>query len=367
MFSHVEYNAGLQPGDKFLISSMIAADAYHAVPISAVKAGKVITKFADTYMHGIVERVNPYRDYATSIAIEPGTVVAGKQIGAKVFISFTDNVGLQKSLTPSYLAPGSNEPVEMRLVELKSDYWIDYAYSTGSIEQSEREYYKTLPNNIDRLYPNGGAVANALKYWTLNGQNIVGQANAFNPSDSIGTDTSESVKKGKRVAKTRAGMRRRNTVSTSDRPSYSIQSSWVFPLLAVPVPNINTRGLWWLSERLEYNDGLPQRPLVLDADAFMPQPIITGFKILNVSAQPGLASATIVETSLRSGDVRISALPLTAFAEFAERGRTVAADVSTAQALTPQDYRVITSQADDVILYIMHEDAILYIREDAIK
>jgi hypothetical protein len=266
------------------------------------------------------------------------------------------------------MAPGSNQPVETRPVELKSDYWIDYAYSTGSIEQSEREYYKTFPNNIDRLYPNGGAVADALKYWTLNGQNVVGQASPFDSdSDFVGTDTSESVKAGKKVAKTRAGMRRRNTVSTSDRPSYSIQASWLFPLVTVPVPNINTRGLWWLSERLEYNDGVPQRPLVLDADAFMPQPVITGFKILNVSAQPGLASATIVETSLRSGDVRISALPLTAFAEFAERGRTIAADVSTAQALTPQDYRVITSQADDVILYIMHEDAILYIREDAIK
>jgi hypothetical protein len=149
-WSHIEYNAGLQPGDKFLISSMINASAYHAVPIDSVKAGKVITKFADTYFHGSVERVNPYRNYATSIAIEPGTVVAGKQIGAKVFISFTDNVGNQKSLTPSYLNPGSNRPIETRLVELKSDYWIDYAFSTGSIDESQRDSYKANPNNIDR-------------------------------------------------------------------------------------------------------------------------------------------------------------------------------------------------------------------------
>ena len=269
VWSHIEYNPGLQPGDKFLISSMINAYAYYAVPLESVKAGKVITKFADTYMHGTVERVNPYRNYATSIAVEPGTVVAGKQIGAKVFISFTDNVGNQKSLTPSYDNPGSNTPIENRLVELKSDYWIDYAYSTGSISDTERDYYKSLPNNIDNLYPSGGAVANAEKYWTLNGSNIVAQQDLFGDNAEIGTDTAESVKKGKTAARTRAGMKRRNTVSTSSLPSYTVQSSWVFPTIGVPIPSINTRALWWLSERLEYTDGLPQRPVGFEADAFI--------------------------------------------------------------------------------------------------
>ena len=368
VWNHVEYNPGLQPGDKFLISSMIGASAYYATPLSSVKAGKVITKFADTYRHGIVERVNPYRDYATAIAIEPGTVVAGKQIGAKVFISFTDNVGVQKSLVSSYLPPGSGRPIESRMVELKSDYWIDYAYSTGSIDENQRNYYKTLPNNIDRLFPNGGPVAAALKYWTLNGQNIVGQANGFGDDDGdIGIDTSESVRSGKKVAKTRRGMRRRNTVSTSTTPSYTIQASWIFPTIGVPVPNINTRGLWWLSERLDYNDERPQRPLVLDADAFMPQPVVTGFKVGLVNAQAALASARIVETSLRSGDVVISSLPLTATAFFPERGTFIAAEPAVAQARLTTNFRTITSADDDIVLYVMHEDPILYIREDAIK
>jgi hypothetical protein len=367
VWNHVEYNPGLQPGDKFLISSMIGASAYHAVPIDSVKAGKVITKFADTYFHGAIERVNPFRNYATSIAIEPGMVVAGKQIGAKVFISFTDNVGYQKSLVASYLPPGWGRPIESRMVELKSDYWIDYAFSTGSIDEDQRDYYKTLPNNLDRLYPNGGPIADAQKYWTLNGQNIIGQANAFgDDSGDIGTDTAESVRSGKKVAKTRAGMRRRNTVSTSTQPSYTIQASWIFPTIGVPVPNINTRGLWWLSERLAYAV-LPQRPLALEADAIMPQPLVTGFKVGLVNAQAALASARIVETSLRSGDVVISSLPLTATAFLPERGTFIAAEPAIAQARLTTNFRTITSADDDIVLYIMHEDPILYIREDAIK
>jgi hypothetical protein len=370
IWSHVEYNAALQPGDKFLISSMINAYGYYAIPIEAIKAGKVITKFADTYMHGTTERVNPYRNYATSIAVEPGTVVAGKQIGAKVFISFTDNVGNQKSLTPSYLNPGSNVGVESRSVELKSDYWIDYAFSTGSITSEERDYYKTLPNNLDRLYPNGGSVANALKYWTLDGQNIVGSRTQFGDTGSdTGLDTSESVKKGKAVAKTRAGMRRRSTVSTSSTPSYTVTSGWLFPIVTVPVPSINTRGLWWLSERLEYAGNLPQRPVAFEGDAFMPQPQVSGFKIASVNAQSALASATIVETDLRSGTSSINSapLPMTATAQLVPLGLNVIPGVATASARIATNFSTITSSGDDIVLYVIHEDPILYIREDAIK
>ena len=373
VWSHIEYNPGLQPGDKFLISSMINAYAYYAVPLESVKAGKVITKFADTYMHGTVERVNPYRNYATSIAVEPGTVVAGKQIGAKVFISFTDNVGNQKSLTPSYDNPGSNTPIENRLVELKSDYWIDYAYSTGSISDTERDYYKSLPNNIDNLYPSGGAVANAEKYWSLNGSNIVAQQDLFGDNAEIGTDTAESVKKGKTAARTRAGMKRRNTVSTSSLPSYTVQSSWVFPTIGVPIPSINTRALWWLSERLEYTDGLPQRPVGFEADAFMPQPQVTGYKVASINAQAMVSNGKINEVnvnfvSTQSPNVVNTTLPLTATAVMVGIGKNVIADKLEASARMVYSPASFTGFAvDEVVLYIMHEDPILYVREDVIK
>lgn len=366
IWSHIEYNPGLQPGDKFLIACMFGANAYYATPINAIKAGKVITKFADTYMHGAIERVNPYRNYATTIAVEPGTVVAGKQIGAKVFISFTDNVGNQQGLPTT---SSSGYPIEQALVELKSNYWIDYAYSTGSITTSDRDTYRAATNNLDNQYPNGGPIYEAEKYWTLNGQNILAKADWYGDNNSVGTDTAESVKSGKKVAKTRAGMKRKNTVSTSTMPAYTIVSSWTYPNIGVPTPSINTRALWWLSERLEYAGGLPQRPLAIEADAFMPQPQVSGYKIASVNAQAGLASATIVETSLRSGTLSINSapLPMLATVGLVPLGLNIIAGVATASAKITTNFSTSTSKDDDIVLYVIHEDPILYIREDAIK
>ena len=373
-WSHIEYNTGLQPGDKFLISCMINAYAYPAVPIESVKAGKVITKFADTYRHGTIERVNPYRNYATSIAVEPGTVVAGKQIGAKVFISFTDNVGIQKSALPSYLTPDSDQPIEHRMVALKSDYWIDVAYADGSITQAQRNAFKNNANNIDRLYPLGsndpvnGNRYNALKYWTLNGQDIMGEQRAFGDNaQQAYTNKEDAENLGKQFSRTEKGKLQRTVSTGYDLPSFSIQWGWTFPMISVYIPSINTRGLRWLSERLEYGTDLPQRPEAFQSDAFMPMPTVVGFKPLTINAQPGLATAALNETSLRSPSVVISVLPLTATGIFVERGRTIAADMAAASALIPSNFRIITGKADEVIVYISHYDPILYIREDVIK
>lgn len=367
-WSHIEYNTGLQPGDKFLISSMINAQAYHAVPIDSIKAGKVITKFADTYFHGTVERVNPYRNYATSIAIEPGTVVAGKQIGAKVFISFTDNVGIQTSLVSSYLTPDSNQPIEQRMVELKSDYWIDLAYSDGSISQAQRDAYKADPRNIDRQYPNGGTMANALKYWTLNGQNIVGSQTAYGDNNQQSYTDEKAAGEGQQYSRTEKGKLQKIISTSYDMPRFSVQWGWTYPIISVFIPSINTRGLRWLSERLAY-ETLPQRPLALEADAFMPQPVISGYKVASVNAQAALASATIVETNLRSGTLSINSapLPMMATAALVPLGLNIPAEVATASARLTTNFSTITSKDDDIVLYIRHEDPILYIREDAIK
>ena len=359
-WSHIEYNPGLQVGDKFLISSGLNPQTYFATPISAIKAGKVITKFADTYFHGAIERVNPFRDYATSIAVEPGTVVAGKQIGAKVFISFTDVVGKQNIRFTTFPA----EQREEAMVELKTNYWIDYAFSIGAITASERDSYKARPENLDNKYPNGGAVYNAEIYWTLNGDNIIGSSSFI---DSDETPTSDAVEQGKKTSKTRRGQRKKAVSGVGGLPKFSVVWGWKNPMINVATPTINTRGLWWLSERLEYGTDLPQRPEAFQSDAFMPMPTVVGFKPLTINAQPGLATAALNETSLRSPSVVISVLPLTATGIFVERGRTIAADMAAASALIPSNFRIITGKADEVIVYISHYDPILYIREDVIK
>jgi hypothetical protein len=124
-----------------------------------------------------------------------------------------------------------------------------------------------------------------------------------------------------------------------------------------------------LSERLEYAGNLPQRPVAFEGDAFMPQPQVSGFKIASVNAQSALASATIVETDLRSGTSSINSapLPMTATAQLVPLGLNVIPGVATASARIATNFSTITSSGDDIVLYVIHEDPILYIREDAIK
>jgi hypothetical protein len=135
----------------------------------------------------------------------------------------------------------------------------------------------------------------------------------------------------------------------------------------VPVPSINLRGLWWLSERLEYGDDIPQRPEAFNADAFIKQPVVTGFKTATVAAQAAVAVGAMVETNLRSAGTSISVLPLTATALFVEKGTFVPAEPATAVARTSQDIRTTTFESDQVVLYLVHVDPILYLREDVIK
>jgi hypothetical protein len=359
-WSHVEYNDGLQVGDKFLISTTPTySQTYFATPLDAVRAGKVITKFADTYRFGLVERVNPYRNYATSIAVEPGTVVAGKQIGAKVFISFTDVVGTQQY---GNAIGGQGVSIEQKQVSLKTDYWINYAYSVGLLTVEERD--NLLLDSIDRGPASPARDADA--YWTTNGVDIVGTLSAYADNDELSLDSSEQAKKQKVLKRTRRGKPKR-TISAGALPNFMVLWGWATRQISVPVPSINTRALWWLSERLEYADGLPQRPVAFDADAFMPQPTVTGYKTATVAAQPGLAVAAIIETNLRDANVTIGVLPLTATALFVEKGILIPAQVATAIARTPQDIRTITLESDQIVLYLVHVDPILYLREDVIK
>ena len=360
-WSHVEYNDELQVGDKFLISTAPTIGiSYFATPLEAVRAGKVITKFADTYRYGLIERVNPYRNYATSIAVEPGTVVAGKQIGAKVFISFTDVVGIQQGYGGGL--GGYGQSIEQKQVSLTTDYWINYAFSVGLLTVDERD--DLLVDSIDRLP--ASSTKEASKYWTLNGQDIVGTLSAYGDNDELSADTSEQAKKQKVLKRTRKG-KAKKAIGAGALPNFMILWGWTTKQISVPVPSINLRGLWWLSERLEYADGVPLRPEAFESDAFMPQPVITGFKTATVPAQPGLAVGAMIETNLRSAGTTIAVLPLTATALFVEKGTFVPAEPATAAATAAQDIRTTTFESDQVVLYLVHVDPILYLREDVIK
>jgi hypothetical protein len=364
-WSHIEYKDSLQVGDRFLISTTPTFNqTYFATPLDAVRAGKVITKFADTYRFGAVERVNPYRNYATSIAVEPGTVVAGKQIGAKVFISFTDVVGKQQ--IGRVIGDGLGDSIEQKTVSLDTSYWISYAYSIGAITTDERDQYLADANG--QIVDWTTLTSRDTKYWTSDGSSIIGSSSAYGDNDEILTDTAAAVQNKKTSPRTRRRKGRAKRVgATGLIPNFQVIWGYLSPRLSVPVPSINTRGLWWLSERLEYADGVPLRPEAFEADGFMKQPVITGFKTATVAAQAAVAVGAMIETNLRSAGTSISVLPLTATAFFVEKGTFVPAEPATAVARTPQDIRTTTFESDQVVLYLVHVDPILYLREDVIK
>lgn len=100
---------GLEVGDEFIFegprtsgwmypSSSYSANPYDrvygtwAVPSQNVKAGTVITTYVENVWQGRTETVNPYRNYATSIAVRPGETLQGKPLGGKIFVNFTEKI-----------------------------------------------------------------------------------------------------------------------------------------------------------------------------------------------------------------------------------------------------------------------------------
>jgi hypothetical protein len=132
------------------------------------------------------------------------------------------------------------------------------------------------------------------------------------------------------------------------------------------VPSMPTRGFRWLSNR-EVLEGTVIRPTALTASAEMPNALGIPDRISNVVVQSMVATATIVETKFSSGEIRIPVLPATANATIVKPGSTIAATPMRSNASMFDGSRAKVASEDQVVLYLMHVDPILYIREDVIK
>lgn len=67
------------------------ARAFPAAPISAVKAGTVVTAFANTLWVEHEQIANPYRDYAISVVVQPGDILDGQVMQGKIYMNFTES------------------------------------------------------------------------------------------------------------------------------------------------------------------------------------------------------------------------------------------------------------------------------------
>ena len=360
-------NNGLAVGDEIVISDFKPGLSlnYLATPIANIKAGKAVTTFAAKNWKGNAEVDNPYANYATSIVVEPGDQLNGKPISGKIYVNFTErmNVGL----------PTRNSSTDYGRVDLIQDYWINFAYDQLAITLDEKNELLASPNNIDRKLEAELITQeqyDKLAYWSSNGNYILAQA-----TQEIGIFDTSPGKSTIAKEKTRAQVKKFNkkgAITTAGQAYSTTQFfkfaySWKYSRLTLDVPSMLTRGWWWLSNR-EIPEGLINRVPATTASATMGQATVVVDKVITVNAAPMLTVANMSQpTNYTAGSARIAALPLQAYAMINQWVINQSALPMLATATFRPDNRAITSSIDEVILYVMHEDPILYVREDVTK
>ena len=345
-FARYEHKDALAVGDEFVISTTgIRADqnglGYLATPFENVKAGTVITAFANTIRRGLDEIENPYRNYAQSIILEPGDVLDGTQVGGKIYVNFTEEI---------------NKCQEQGSIELISDYWVNYAYENGAISLAQRDELLAATYN-----------QNETPYWSTNGMHILQQTGSqFTLDDGEDGKQQGGIRGQVKVRKiNKNGGLSFQTVPTGG-VFFTSSYSWQYPMATFEVPSMPTRGFRWLSNR-EVLEGTLVRPQAFIAEAEMPNAAGVPDRQLEFKAQAMVATATIEETQFSSGERKVNVLPMTATATIVKPGSTIGAPAMIANAKMFDDSRSNVASEDQVVLYLMHTDPILYIREDVIK
>jgi hypothetical protein len=344
IFAKYEHRDALAVGDEFVISTTgQRADnnrlGYLASPFENVKAGKIITAFANTLRRGVDLIENPYRNYAQSIILEPGDVLDGTQVGGKIFVNFTEEI---------------NKAQESGSVELTSDYWVNYAYENGAI---------TLENRDELLLQD--FVTTETPYWSINGMHLLQQRSGeFElDTDFKRAGVQKDTVKVRKVNKN-GGISFRSVPQGS--VFFSSTYSWQYPLAGFEVPSMPTRGFRWLSNR-EVLEGTVLRPQAFTAEAEMPNAAGVPDRQIDFNAQSMVATADIEETQFSSGEKLVLTLPMIATADIVKPGETIGVAPMLVNAKMFDDSRSNVASEDQVVLYLMHVDPILYIREDVIK
>jgi hypothetical protein len=349
---------GLRVGDEFIIANdkRGVSKNFYATPFANVKAGTIITAFANNIRRGVDLITNPYRNYATSIVVKPGDVLKGTQCGGKIIVNFTENL---------------NGAADWGDVDLITDYWINVAYNDGYINEAAKNTLLAASYNLDRKLANGSLTQqeyNKQAFWSSNGMNVISTGTVID--DPTASTPKSGLGKGVRsgiVQKTRkSGAAYAANVSTSTQ-WFSFAYSYLYPRMGIKVPNILTRGFWWLSNRESY-DGIVERPLGATASAVFVDPVATGQKDRTVNATSMIASATVVQASGTSAAaINIAPLPMQATALMNNYVRRYVAEPMTASAVLRTNSTVFTTAVDEVVVYVYHTDPILYLREDVIK
>ena len=234
------------------------------------------------------------------------------------------------------------------------------------------------PYNLDRRLeaeiaglnrPNIIADIQKEKTWDSNGMYILTNRNQLNDPTGSGVEK-DGLGKGIRrnvVNKVKKSGDPGTTRVTTSMQWFSFEYSYQYPRAMVSVISMLTRGFRWLSNKV-VDQGLVNRVEVMTAIATgMPMPVITGDKPALINAAAMVANARIVHApGYALADVSNTTLPLIATARFGDFVKNIKPDVFTASAAARQP-RISGIEEDEVVVYMIHVDPILYLREDIIK
>lgn len=341
----IESTYNPQHGDKF----------YEAVPFANIKAGKPVVAFANQVRRDLDLIDNPYKNHATVIVVEPGNPLNGSLCGGKIYVNFTERL---------------KDSVEDVGVDLIQDTWINYAESEGLLTAEEATDLRTKTYNIDRQLAAGTITQSAYDqkaYWSSNSDYILQQNTEIGDASDTPGKGGIAKPKSQRVRKINKNGGLSFTSTNKGSQWFSVAFSWLYPRMTLDVPSMLTRGFWWVSNK-EQPEGTVVRVLAMTASATSGQAIAVPDKIISASAQAMVASAKITETfGYTPNSINNVSLPMQASALMTDKVFKVDAEPMRVTAAMTQLNRALTSSVDEVIVYIMHEDPILYLREEVIK
>lgn len=321
-----ELTNGLQIGDEFMYGTQdeydergganylgAALDRFSvvAVPPTAVKAGTVVTRENAKHFVGTVEVDNPYKDYATSIVVEPGDSLAGTPVGGRIFVNFMEG---QEALG-----------------------WTTYPM-------------QVVPSNED--------IGNALDH-----EDAAKRAWAYSTSRT----SSYSVGIGGGLGQPQDNNDPSEVDPSSNTTLVGISTTEKYPVVSLRRYGLLERAFNWLSNKVAIASGdKTVRATALTAQATMPEATVTGQRSVSVNAQPMLATARIVKpANFAAPDFAFTALPFTADAKFSGYNKTIKAEPMTAHAELVDNFDMVYAGGEQIVLTLHHVDATLYLLEEA--
>ena len=351
-------------------------DVLAGIPITALSK-KIWNQNNDSY----VQVDNPYKDYVTTIALPPGTNLNGKLTNSKIFVSFSENVSNSHTgASPQY----NTNFVEYHQYDIASNYWVDIAYNGKIIDEATRAQYKAGTAQQPPLYDDNDPIK---QYWSLSGDNIISRIEPITQSlkGFVGGDIPTLLQNPLRT-RTRSGLNSLNagerlrdalgrfasgggssSVTGGNLQTFKIVTGRTYDTGTVFIPSINTRALWWLSDKVRLTGKVVGSP-AMTSTVSMPDPLVEADHPNTFIAGAMIATATIAETSVKGPDINVLALPMYASAEINGTGgkRVLAGTGANATAGIVPAF-AITQGAEQVIVYLHHVDPILYLRKEIIR